>query len=92
MDRELKDTLRKKKLRELGVVNPQKRTLQGEHATSRECNFSVGKAEKVWFCGSREENGVGSAARSGKGTHLKDLCVLQAKISLCRWVELEQEQ
>lgn len=34
---------------------------------------------KVWVRGSREENGEGGAARSGKGTQLKDWCVLRQK-------------
>lgn len=41
--REVKNTLRKEKLRELGVANPQKRALQGKRATLWEGNFSAGK-------------------------------------------------
>lgn len=67
MGREVKNTPRKAKLRELRVANPQRRTFQGKRATLWECNFSAGKAEKAWFPGPRRRTGREVQHVLGKG-------------------------
>lgn len=50
---------------------------RGERATLWECNFSVGRAEKVWFHGSREVQHV-----LGKGHICRLVCLAGRNISM----------